>query len=304
MTIGAQRRPSFLIIGAQRSASTFLNACMRTHPEVFLPNGEVEYFEDPVYQRMAPSFLSELFARAPVARAYGFKRPELLARPECPARIASELPDVRMIAVLRNPVSRTVSAYFHYAQGKGIPLLPLNEGLRRILDGELDERFPLSRSIIEYSFYGEQLERYRQIFPAESILVLFDHELIARTAHTMRRVFNFVGVDQRAQCAFPASRENVGAYPLSRLRFLRLTSPLAYSYRPGSQFGRVRTNPAALTAYKLAWRFDRGILARLLGNETPHLDEAIHGRLLELFLPDAEKLRSLIGPIPPEWGLA
>lgn len=276
---------------------------MRTHPEVFSPNGEVEYFEDPVYRRVAPSFLSELFARAPVARAYGFKRPELLARPECPARIARELPEVRLIAVLRNPVSRTVSAYFHYAQGKGIPLLPLNEGLRSILNGELDLRFPLSRSIIEYSLYGEQIERYRQLFPAESILVLFDHELIDCTDHTMRRVFNFIGVDPGAECAFPVSRENVGAYPLSRLRFLRLTSPLAYSYRPGSQFGRVRTNPAALAAYKVAWRFDRAILSRLLGNDAPQLDEEIRARLLELFRPDAEKLRALVGRIPPEWGL-
>lgn len=304
MMAGTQHQPSFLIIGAQRSASTFLSMCMRRHRKLFLPNGEVEYFEDPVYGRLPPSFLSDLFARAPADRIYGFKRPELLARPECPPRIARALPRVRMIAVLRNPVERTVSAYFHYSQGRGLPLLPLNEGLLRILDGDLADRFPLSRSIIEYSLYGEQLARYRQAFDAESILTLFDHELITDTEATMRRVFDFIGVDPDMVGRFPATKSNVGAYSGPRLRFLRLASPLAYSYKQGSQFGSVRTNPVALAAYKAAWRFDRSVLTAVFGNERPHLDDGVRTRLIEIFRPDARKLRSLIGPIPSDWELS
>lgn len=302
-TAGGRREPSFLVIGAQRSGSTFLSECLRAHPEVFLPNGEVEYFEDPVYQERHPSFLNDIFAGAPQARVYGFKRPELLARPECPARIARELPGVRMIAVLRDPVWRTVSAYFHYAQGPAIPLLPLNEGLTRIMDGEFDKQYPLARLIIQYSMYGEQLTRYRERFDAKSIQVLFDHELTGQTDTIMRRVFNFIGVDPEVELHFSTSKANVGAYSLPRLRFLRLVSPLGYSYQRGSEFGRARTNPVSLAAYKIASRFDRMVLARVVGDEKPALDEAVRDRLVEFFRPDAQRLRALVGPLPSEWGL-
>ncbi|MCA1707340.1 MAG: sulfotransferase domain-containing protein [Actinobacteria bacterium] len=302
-TDGEARRPSVLVIGAQRSASTFLSSCMRMHPEVYFPKGEVEYFEDPVYERRSPSYLPDLFARAPAARVYGFKRPELLARRECPRRIADEVPAVRLIAVLREPVSRTVSAYFHYAQGRGLPLLPLNDGLRKILDGELADRFPLSRFIVDYSLYGEQIARFRESFSKESMLVLFDRELTGDPVRTMQRVFDFVGVDPGALQEFPRAKFNVGAYSLTRLRYLRRMSGLGYSYRPGDRFGSVRTNRAMLVAFKLAWRFDRMVLARVLGDQAQSLDEDVRSRLVEVFRPDAKRLQTLIGPLPQQWNL-
>jgi hypothetical protein len=278
---------------------------MRMHPDIYLPKGEVEYFEDPVYGTRGASYLDELFANAPPARVYGFKRPELLARPECPPRIEAELPDVRLVAVLRAPVSRTVSAYYHYAQGRAIPLLPLNEGLREILDGDLDERFPLARSVIEYSLYGEQLTRYRRFFGAGAMLVLFDHELTGDTGATMRRVFDFLGVDPEGLVVDPpGNRSNVGAYSIPRLRFLRLVSPLGYAYRRGSPFGRVRRSPVALAAYKTALRLDRVVLARVLRNEEPHLDEDVFHRLRGLFREDAKMLEQFTGPVPRQWGLS
>ena len=295
----SERKPKFLIIGAQRSASTLLNTCMQAHPAVFSPNGEIEYFEDPHYNSAPPGYLGRLFEKAPPAEAYGFKRPELLARPECPPRIANELPEVRLIAVLREPIARTVSAYYHYASLRAIPLLPLNDGLKQILDGRLDRQYPMARQIVDYSLYGAQLRRYRDFFDASSILVLYDHQVASDTSTTMARVFEFVGVEAE-HASEPVRRAvNAGVFARPRLHFHRMVSPLAYGRTP--QYSGVSGNRLSVAAFKALVRFDRSVLARIFGNEKSSLEPAVRARLVQLFRPDAHLLQSMCGDLPPNW---
>ena len=296
------RKPTFLIIGAQRSASTFLNTCMQAHPDVFSPNGEIEYFEDPHYKSAPPGSLGRIFEKAPPAQAYGFKRPELLARPECPPRIATDLPNVGLIAVLREPIARTVSAYYHYASLRAIPLLPLNYGLQQILDGRLDSQYPMARQIVDYSLYGAQLRRYREFFDPSSILILYDEQLATDTSTTMARVFEFVGVNP-GYASEPVRRAvNAGVFARPRLHFHRMVSPLAYGRSP--QFSGVSGNRLSVAAFKALVRFDRSVLARIFGNEKASLEPAVRARLVELFRPDAHLFESMCGALPRSWSNA
>jgi len=45
----------FLIIGAQKSATTFIHRCLLEHPSVFMPPGEISFFEDPDYLNLDSS---------------------------------------------------------------------------------------------------------------------------------------------------------------------------------------------------------------------------------------------------------
>lgn len=293
------RLPSFLIVGAQRSASTFLSTCLNGHPDVFVRHGEVEYFDDPHYGRRGRAYLDHLFDKAPPARVYGFKRPELLSRPECPGRIADELPGVRLIAVLREPIARTVSAYFHYVRLRAAPMLPLNEGLARILDRRSLPQHPMAHEIVDYSLYGAQLRRYMDHFEAASIRTIFDEELSETPKEMLLQTFRFIGVTGEYVDA-PLSRPlNVGITCEPRLRFHRAVSPLAFGYNP--QFSGIRQNRAAVTAYKALVRLDESILARVYPSDKPALHPAIHARLVEVIRPDLEELSKICGPIPPRW---
>lgn len=287
------------MIGAQRSASTFLNTCLRNHPDVYSPDGEVEYFEDPHYEARGQQYLVHLFDKAPRAQVYGFKRPELLARPECPGRIAADLPGVRLIAVLRNPIERTVSAYYHYASLRAIPLLPLNEGIQRILNGDLQGRYPMAEQIMDYSLYGSQLSRYRRFFGEESILVLFDEEVTKDTRTVLPTVFEFVGVDPREGGSPQRRTVNAGVSSTTRLRFHRMVSPLAYGFKP--EVSAIRENRVAVAAHKSLITFDRALLRRVCKDGRPALETHVRARLVELFRPDVEELRRVLGAIPKEW---
>src|SRR3954453_11545774 len=105
--------PSFVVIGAQKSASTFLQTCLADHPDVFMPKGELAFFESPDYERATLTDLRRLF-EGRLERRLGFKRPNYLCKPEVPARLAKDLPDALLLSVLRKPLDRAISAYFHY----------------------------------------------------------------------------------------------------------------------------------------------------------------------------------------------
>ena len=110
--------PTFMIIGAARSGTTALYDLVRQHPQVFMsaikePNyfafeGEPLDWEGPGKEFVNNSVARwedycALFAPAPDNTARGEASPLYLWSPDAAQRIKARLPDVRMIAVLRNP---------------------------------------------------------------------------------------------------------------------------------------------------------------------------------------------------------
>lgn len=127
--------PTFAIIGAQKSASTFLQKQLQAHPDIFLPDGELATFEDPQYEDYDPQIFASHFSPDWDAKALGLKRPSYLHEPEVPRRLARHLPGIKLIVSLRDPVDRAVSAYFHQVRHNFAPLVEVNRGLENILDG-------------------------------------------------------------------------------------------------------------------------------------------------------------------------
>lgn len=102
-------------------------------------------------------------------------------------RIADAYPDLRLIVCLRDPVERAVSAYFHHMKAGRFPPSV------SILDAARDRP-----DIRDYGQYATQLDAWLDRFPRESILVLIYEDEIRTDAakpHTLRRVFEHIGVD-------------------------------------------------------------------------------------------------------------
>src|SRR5439155_16486860 len=125
---------------------------------------EVPYFEDPFYDRSPPDAFAAVFASADPHRRWGIHRPDYLGLEPCAARIHAYDPNCRIVVALRDPVSRAVSAYFWYVQFRMLPLVPLNEGLRRLLDGWTDDDAPHATEILDFGRYGHHLQRYVDTF--------------------------------------------------------------------------------------------------------------------------------------------
>ena len=178
--------PNFLVIGAMKSGTTSLYHYLRAHPKVFMsPVKEVAFFVEEANWTRGLDWYTRQFGGAGAAIAIGeastayTKYPRLRGVPE---RIATLLPDVRLIYVVRDPVERIRSHYDHRV-AIGAERLPIREAVRR------------EPIYVDCSRYALQLEQYVEWFPRDRFLVFTAEELRASRIDTVQRAFGFLGVD-------------------------------------------------------------------------------------------------------------
>ncbi|MCS3672420.1 hypothetical protein GGQ21_003090 [Salinibacter ruber] len=287
--------PDFAIIGAQKSATTFLQRCLQAHPEVFVPAGELADFEDPQYAHFEIDQFQQHFVPGQDAAAVGLKRPSYLHGPNVPERLAHHLPDLKLIVVLRDPIERAISAYFHQMRHSFAPVRDVNTGLRAILHGGWEETYPRTRQIIEYGFYYEQLTRYLQHFDQYQFFVTTYQSIKETPQATVRAISEFLGVSKEADITdvLENGKANKGLYSKLRLSWTRLTNPIQFEYFHGGQRLRPRENIGRLGRAFI--RFVRGIDRRLLRpivtNKRPSLNPDVEAELVRHYRSDAKALK-------------
>ena len=203
--------PEVIVLGAQKAGTTSLFGYLEQHPDLYPSvKKEVHYFDGGLSRSKQNYARGPRWYRAhfPLALQLGARQkafeasPLYLFNPLVPARIHAQIPDARLIAVLRNPTDRAISHYFH-AHGRGQDPLPIDEAMRaeeeRMAD-VLRRQDYLSETFMRQSYkargrYHEQLARYLALFPREQLLVLNSDDLLREPAPTMRGVFAFAGVD-------------------------------------------------------------------------------------------------------------
>ena len=200
--------PQFLILGAQRSGTTTLYQWIMQHPQI-LPGTEKEiHFFDRNFQ----NGVSWYRLHFPTLRQLGNDRitgeatPYYLFHPRAPERIRRVLPDVKMIALLRNPVERAVSHYFrevhlgHEDRPIEKALLMEESRLQPELEKMQKDEFYFSEIHHQKSYktrglYAEQLKRYFDLFERQQLLVLSSEEYFADPEKALHVIFSFLEIN-------------------------------------------------------------------------------------------------------------
>jgi hypothetical protein len=177
-----RKLPDFLIIGAQRSGTSTLYQYISRHPDVRAAfRKEVHYF-DTYYDRG----LGWYRACFPFRGFTGESSPSYLAHPEVPSRIASALPDVKLIAIVRNPVDRAYSAYQRNVRHQ--------RESRPFAEAVFSQPGSLKFAYRERGLYAEAIERWLQHFKREQLLVVGAERFFADPPAVLERVFRFLGL--------------------------------------------------------------------------------------------------------------
>ena len=120
-------RPHFLGVGTQKGGTTSLYQLLKGHPDIYLPdNKEIHYFTK-FYDR-GDAWYRKQFEPAPAGQLRGEITPYYLFHAAVPKRIHALRSDMKIIALLRHPVERTLSQYYHSCRWK-LETLPLEEAL-------------------------------------------------------------------------------------------------------------------------------------------------------------------------------
>ena len=183
---GGGALPNLIVIGGLKCGTTSLHHYLNLHPEIAMSRPkELNFFvADLNWELGVDWYRSHFAADAPVR---GETSPHYTNRPRfegVAARMRETLePDARVVYMVRNPVDRLLSHYLHNV-GSGYETRSLDDAVAD----------PAS-AYIQRGLYAFQLEPYLEAFGADRVLVVSREELGARRDATVRRVFEFAGVD-------------------------------------------------------------------------------------------------------------
>lgn len=226
LSAGFRCLPDVIIIGAQKSGTSSLFSYLIQHPEIrgssckevhFFDGGlvpEVDNFKKGVnwYRAHFPLDIK------PSARRIVEATPSYVFMPSAPARISKLLPDAKLIVVLRDPVERAISHYFHEVRA-GREKRPIMSALAE----EEDLLAPIWRSedyksgqFLTCSYkargrYAEQLNRYFSFFSRNQIVVISSKALFGATDETLSTIFQFVDVTDSIKFVSDQKPKNVGS---------------------------------------------------------------------------------------------
>ena len=158
----------FIIVRAQKSASTFIHTCVREHPDIYMPEGETIYFETPYFEGTSILDFEKQFEKQK-NKLIGIKRPSNLGIGYMPQRLKETNPETKIIVVLRNPLKRITSAYYHYMKGGYILVFNIEKGLVNLLNNKYKESYKRAEELLEYGLYFKHLTNYFNHFDKENI---------------------------------------------------------------------------------------------------------------------------------------
>lgn len=207
--------PDFIIIGGQRCGSTSLYRSLTSHPGILSARIKEVHFFDLAYQRGLPWYQANfpLSASAKIQQMFrggeqpyltGEASPYYLFHPLVPARVKAALPQVKLIALLRNPIDRAYSHYQHYIAA-GFEQLSFEEAIEReperlrgeeeklLQDGNYCSYNHQMYSYLARGRYTEQLQRWWRHFPREQILLITSEEFSENPSAVSRRALEFLG---------------------------------------------------------------------------------------------------------------
>lgn len=299
--------PSFFIIGAMKAGTTSLHRLLDRHPSIHVPPGEAHLFDidDRLqhpdfgmgslsrhyrFDRDLPVLLpwyADRYRDAPAGALVGEDSTTYLASRDAVPRIEQHLPGAKYIVLLRDPIKRAQSHYWHMVR-RGY--------YRRSFERTLHET---PDTILQRGFYREQLQHLYDTVPPDRVDVrLFEH-FVADQQSVLDGLLRFLGVDGTLDVADQPVKANVARvwrWPAAQRQFRRLYTRPRERYRDRWPEPLVPTSIEqrpfdAGRHHPLLDRIDR----RLSTRGYPSMDRQVQRELAALYRGVNQGLDDLLG---------
>lgn len=205
------KRLDFIIVGAQKCATTTIHKYLQEHPGIDLPvDKEAPFFNSQNFNaKHYKAFLREnyLDCGAKEGNLWGKASPQYMSSPLIPARLKSENPDAKVIAILKDPVKRAFSHY-QMAVRRGTETRSFEEAIAHNLEYQIMARGRSqlapqhaqgyqseSDFYLAWGEYGRILQNYRNEFGEKNLLVIFTDDLQANPGDTLDKLLDFIGLE-------------------------------------------------------------------------------------------------------------
>ncbi|MBR8827301.1 MAG: tetratricopeptide repeat protein [Gomphosphaeria aponina SAG 52.96 = DSM 107014] len=204
--------PDFVIIGCARCGTTSLHNYLGQHPDVLLPHKKEIKFFDEQYNLGKEWYLAHFpsITDSP-GWVSGEASPSYFEYTYVAPRMLTLFPQIKLIVLLRNPVERAVSWYYHQKErGKR------NQTLEESIEWEIKQLERFSEPALFNkrrrsepnnllgSMYIYKLDQWMRIFPREQFLILQSEQLYSNPEQVMEQVYEFLGIAKYKGREYPA----------------------------------------------------------------------------------------------------
>jgi Sulfotransferase domain len=271
--------PNLIVIGAQKCGTSGLHYYLSLHPEISVSRPkELNFFiEERNWPKGVDWYRSHFDANAKVRSEAS---PNYTAYPQhldVPERMHSVVPDAKLLYMVRDPIDRIAAHWVH------------NYAKRREKGDLRTTLLHPNTSYLVRSHYYAQLQRFLRLYPFERVIVIEQEELRNRRLETLRRIFEFAGVD-------PGFSHPGFATQRHRTSRKRRGTPLT---RVLERIDRRRGSVSAARLRALGGRIFP--LGRAI--EVPDVRRALPPETLRSLRDDAERLRELTGLDLSGWSI-
>ena len=292
-------KPLFIIGGAPKCGTTALWDYLNEHPQVGMASikeprffskaeGNTDLSKDAYGPRLPGTFsrgfqwYEELFPNSD-ALVFGEASTVYFGDETSPKLIKDNVPDARLIFLLREPVARLYSHYWQeFKLGWDLP--------------DFYELYQSNHPRFQYycqvSAYQRNLKRYFTYFPKEQILILLQEDLVERPKEVFSVVCDHIGIDNQFQPSSLGKQFNKQQAPRSRIlakyvsSLQAITTKLPMPKRVRKKLGRLRQMVTQINSGE---------------NQYSSLDDGFKRELSKRFEPDIEYLQILLGRDLSKW---
>ncbi len=275
--------PSFIVIGGMKCGSTSLDYYLKAHPQIAMPKKELDYFSLN-YQKGSDWYLSKFPASCKTECIFGETSVSYAKFPhhkDVPARIFTDIPNAKLIYILRDPFKRLVSHYMHnvYADNE-------KESLENILKSKKE-----SSLYVAFSKYFFQIEQYLKYFDPSRIhiLTLEDLSNIELLSAKLNDIFKFLGVKENIVSTEFSQKKQQSEKKGKKGKAALIISKFPY-YR---KFVDIAPEPL------------KNLYIRLFTTQlaAPKLNDDTKQRIYDYLSSDTEKLRQFTGRAFESWSI-
>ena len=226
-----EKKPNFIIIGAMKAATTSLYTYIKQHPDIFMTKVKEPMFFNNFNQNTDFKVLGNkskkvnslldyfsMFGSVKNESAIGEASPVYIYNEKAPYLIKEHLPDVKIIAILRQPTDRAYSNFLHTKRADRENVNSFEQAIKIEKERISDNWSPLYH-YIQKGFYSVQLKRYYNLFPKENIKVYLFEDVVKTPKETLKDIFKFLNVDENIEIDV-SKKSNVSGTPKGILGFI------------------------------------------------------------------------------------
>jgi len=243
------RMPDFMIVGAPKSGTSALHVYLRAHPDIFMPELELNFFGSDLKTQWPTleEYLYE-FSRAKHERRVGEKSVWYLYSKRAAEEIKESCPSVNIIIMLRNPIDMLESLHSELVYHLQEDIIDFDAALAAEADRRRGMRLPKDLTYpiqclfySEIARYPEQVEKYFRVFGRENVRIILLDDLKADTAGVYENTLRFLGVNADFRPSFEII--NANKRPRSKILMRLLEKrPRVYNLIPLPVRARLRVS--------------------------------------------------------------